>query len=770
MRTYSHLFICMSFWLIQITLNAQTNQWMWVKGSNSIDQLTTYGTLGTPNAANVPGARSGAVTWTDANGDFWLFGGQGYAGSGSYGLLNDLWKYDPQNNTWTWIHGNNTTNVAGSYGTQGIPGSSNKPGGRYAARGCVDDDGNLWLFGGAGYGTGSVVGSLNDLWKYNIATNQWTWLHGSSSISQNGIYGTQGTASSNNTPGGRNEFALWYDAGFIWVFGGYGYAASTGPFRLSDLWKYNINTNQWTWVTGSTTTNSTGIYGTQGVASASNAPGARYFSQYWNDTTDHVLYLFGGYGYGTSSSLNHLNDLWSYNIGMGQWTWLRGSTTINTPGVYGAMGVPSSANDPGARQEAATWFDQGNLWMLGGFGHAIGSTAGELNDLWQYNSATNQWTWISGTNTLNQYASYGTQGAFSATNYPGARDRAATWIDENQALWLFGGFGYTTSANTGFLSDLWTYTTPCSIQGINTSILVISELLCEYDTNGVLYSSASGGTAPYSYFWSTGDSLAACGNLGEGTYSVTVTDNNGCTGTADFSLIALSHLQASIDTIINVTCEGGSDGHASVMAIGGAMTYAYSWSNGNSGPQATSLIEGLVAVTVTDANSCMDMDSGTVGFLYALPDVDLGPDINVTDSTVTLSPTLNFEGYEWSTGDTTGSITVEANGTYWLIATDANGCSNSDTIDVSLWPTGVQQLAGLEVLVYPNPAQGFLNIELNHPSVIRWQVVNLQGALVGHGQLAGTQEKINLGSLASGMYFLQLIGNEAAIQTRVNIQ
>jgi hypothetical protein len=70
-------------------------EWTWVGGSGVGGQSGTYGTLGNPAAGNVPGARINAVTWTDKNGNLWLFGGYGIDSKGGSGHLNDLWEYQP---------------------------------------------------------------------------------------------------------------------------------------------------------------------------------------------------------------------------------------------------------------------------------------------------------------------------------------------------------------------------------------------------------------------------------------------------------------------------------------------------------------------------------------------------------------------------------------------------------------------------------------------------------------------------------------------------
>src|SRR4030042_1652744 len=85
-----------------ITILAAVNVWTWVSGSNEVFQAGTYGTQGVTAPSNVPGARRSAASWIDSGGKLWLFGGNGYYSDGNYGELNDLWKYDPTSNEWTW--------------------------------------------------------------------------------------------------------------------------------------------------------------------------------------------------------------------------------------------------------------------------------------------------------------------------------------------------------------------------------------------------------------------------------------------------------------------------------------------------------------------------------------------------------------------------------------------------------------------------------------------------------------------------------------------
>ncbi|MEJ7683837.1 MAG: kelch repeat-containing protein [Segetibacter sp.] len=325
-------------------------------------------------------------------------------------------------------------------------------------------------FGGYGNAPGNLgdPGHLNDLWKYNISTNQWTWMKGDSTANHYGVYGTQGLATPANKPGSRLGSISWSDrSGNLWLFGGDGYAQSNSSV-LNDLWRYNISTNQWTWVKGDSTVKQYGVYGTQGIEAAANKPGARIYSISWTDLSGN-LWLFGGHGgHRYTFNFGDMNDLWRYNISRNQWTWMKGDSTAkvydaaygdstaNPYGVYGTQGIAAAANQPGSRVASISWTDlSGNLWLFGGDGCSAASI-GYLNDLWKYSVSDNRWTWVQGDTTVNALGVYGVKGIPGAANKPGARDGGISWIDLSGNLFLFGGYGL--SAGTfGHLNDLWEY-------------------------------------------------------------------------------------------------------------------------------------------------------------------------------------------------------------------------------------------------------------------------------------------------------------------------
>jgi len=298
-----------------------TGEWTWVSGPDTIaDGGTTaadgnpgvYGTRGVAASANIPGGRQGATTWTDASGNLWLYGGYGCDSSGQcLGLLADLWRYSPTTGEWTWVSGpetnsqNHNTATDAVYGTQGVAAAGNTPGGRQGAVGWRDADGNLWLYGGTG-----DLNTLDDLWRYSPSTGEWAWMGGHSA---QGIYapsyGTKGVAAGSNTPGSRANFAHCSDSsGNLWMFGGAIYGGEG-----NDLWMYSPSTGEWTWEAGSDTADTdgtSGVYGTEGVASADNVPPARSSAACWFDTSGN-LWVFGGAGADLDTGRN---DLWYYQV------------------------------------------------------------------------------------------------------------------------------------------------------------------------------------------------------------------------------------------------------------------------------------------------------------------------------------------------------------------------------------------------------------------------------------------------------------------------
>jgi hypothetical protein len=442
---------------------------------------------------------------------------------------------DCGHNDWTWIDGTNKAGIAappapqyGSFPTAAPPTIpnplTNTPGARYGAVGWTDKFGSLFLFGGDGFELSgkspadTLNAPMNDLWVCDMSFGdfcQWQLVGGydptvvgsgptattvgkqiianAQNEGQGGNYNGIGVA---GVPAARLGAVSWTDkSGNFWLFGG-----SNGNNFLNDFWEYNpsgLNSGnytttegQWLWVGGSAVVDKPGNY-----SSGTLVPGSRTNAVTWTDSLGN-LWLFGGYGYDGQTTLcpvtgclGFLNDLWEYTTA-GNWVFVSGGNTnkVNQNGIYGAQGTAAATNMPGGRQESAGWADaNGNLWLFGGEGDdSVGTANGILNDLWVYNIASKQWTWVIGSNLANQTGTYPAQpvtGPVSTTTaagtcglavgdppdcsavspagaFPGSRWGASGWIDANGNLWLFGGWGLdsTGTNGNGALNDLWAYT------------------------------------------------------------------------------------------------------------------------------------------------------------------------------------------------------------------------------------------------------------------------------------------------------------------------
>ena len=207
-------------------------EWAWVSGDPRNPQPPSYGTQGVAAPTNSPGARYDAMTWTDSQGNFWLFGGISVnAANGAWVYSNDLWKYS--NSEWTWLGGTNTASLPPVYGTLNTPSPTNQIGARKDSVTWIDSSGNLWLFGGYGLDTtGQNLGFLNDLWRYS--NGQWTWMAGSDTLNSIGSWGTLGVPSLQNAPESREYSCGWKDSSDnLWLFGG-----DTEAGFHNDLWEF----------------------------------------------------------------------------------------------------------------------------------------------------------------------------------------------------------------------------------------------------------------------------------------------------------------------------------------------------------------------------------------------------------------------------------------------------------------------------------------------------------------------------------------------------
>lgn len=247
-----------------------------------------------------------------------------------------------------------------------------------------------------------------------------------------------------------------------------------------------------------------------------------------------------------------------------------------------------------------------------------------------------------------------------------------------------GNYTVTITDNNGCVSSA-TYTVDEPIAALTVSGTVNDEV-CFGDIQGSINLSVSGGTAPYTYSWSTGSSSKDLSTLGQGTYDVDVTDANGCTVTSSFVVSGPAALVAT-GTAANITCNGAADGTIDVEVSGGTLPYNFAWNNGETSEDLSGLSPGNYSVVITDGNGCSITKSYTltqptaISIASSVTDVDCFGAGNGAIAVTVTGGTLPYS-YAWSNGETTRNISALSGGNYDLTVTDGNGCTLTQTITV----------------------------------------------------------------------------------------
>lgn len=273
-----------------------------------------------------------------------------------------------------------------------------------------------------------------------------------------------------------------------------------------------------------------------------------------------------------------------------------------------------------------------------------------------------------------------------------------------------GDFPYTYEWNTGAITSqianlcegIYTVTVTDQDGCINhASVIVVEPDLLEVEKtvhidlgcfgtdDGVLGVEPVGGTPPFDYQWSNGANTSTISSLPAGNYSVTVTDHGGCTAFLSAEITQAPLLELSVENTTAVDCSGSNTGAAMVSANGGTGNYVYEWSNGMTGNAVDGLEAGFYVATVTDASNC----TATVNVLITEPAplvVALDQDIDIScfgadDGSISIDVSGGTTGYnfEWSNGATTEDLSNLPPGTYDLLVTDANNCTESLSVEIT---------------------------------------------------------------------------------------
>lgn len=279
-------------------------------------------------------------------------------------------------------------------------------------------------------------------------------------------------------------------------------------------------------------------------------------------------------------------------------------------------------------------------------------------------------------------------GSISTTITGGATPFTYTWsttpVQNSATATGLGAGSYTVSVtdNNGCPGTAtFTVNPPPNSFTINLTPQAVS---CFGGNNGSITSSLTGGTAPFTYTWSTAppQSTANASNLIAGTYTVSITDAVGCSASASATITEPTALSVS-NTKTDILCFGSATGSASVTASGGTPSYTYLWSNSGNSASLTNVAAGALTVTVTDANTCTASSTLTITE-PASPLTASQTQIDVLcfggnngSATVLSNGGTGAHTYAWSTtpAQTTATATGLSAGSFTTTVTDANNCT-----------------------------------------------------------------------------------------------
>lgn len=251
---------------------------------------------------------------------------------------------------------------------------------------------------------------------------------------------------------------------------------------------------------------------------------------------------------------------------------------------------------------------------------------------------------------------------------------------EDLTLLAAGTYSCTVTDNVGCIVNVGPFVVNNSSGSLSVSSVVITDEDCNLN-NGAINISVAGGAPAYNYLWSTTATSEDITGLNSGTYSVTITDQNGCEVTQNYVVNNDPGTLAISSVLISDEVCNNNLGAIDISVTGGSGSYTYSWNSGPTSQDISNLSSGSYSVTVTDGVGC-SVNSGSLALVnnpgnFTLVSMNVidetcgdgGGSINVT--TTGGSVPVN---YAWNSGPTTQDISSLSSGTYSAIATDASGC------------------------------------------------------------------------------------------------
>jgi len=263
----------------------------------------------------------------------------------------------------------------------------------------------------------------------------------------------------------------------------------------------------------------------------------------------------------------------------------------------------------------------------------------------------------------------------------------STNTDSNEVNLSAGTYVVTITDNKGCIDSASVTITESSL--LVATIVDSSQVSCFGGNDGTARAIATGGTAPYTYLWTSTNTDSNEVNLSAGTYAVTITDNKGCVDIASVTITEPTLLVATIVDSSQVSCFGGNDGTATAMATGGTAPYTYLWPSTNTDSNEVNLSVGTYVVTITDNKGCIDSASVTITeptlLVATIVDSSLVSCFGGNDGTARTIATGGTAPYSylWPSTNTDSNEVNLAAGTYVVTITDNKGCVDSASVNIT---------------------------------------------------------------------------------------
>ncbi|MBI2269899.1 MAG: gliding motility-associated C-terminal domain-containing protein [Bacteroidetes bacterium] len=377
------------------------------------------------------------------------------------------------------------------------------------------------------------------------------------------------------------------------------------------------------------------------------------------------------------------------------------STHYSSPETCGSSNGTASISFSSSFSANYSWSPTGGSGTAGGSVSAYGLSAGTYTV-----TVRNISTGCIQSDTVTVQATGIISIAMSQNNAacPGSGDATANPSGGNGSAFTYSWMpsGQTTQTATGLLSGAYTVTVMDSggctetesvnitnSGGLVSGTAVINDVICYEENNGTARVIGSGGVAPYTYSWDTGWSNDTIGGLTAGTYTVTITDQNGCVYINQV-IITEPHLDFITGSTMPV-CNGDSTGSLTVNSVSsGTVPYTYQWSDGQSSANATGLAASTYSVTVTDAKGCTSTKSVTlfdpptlISSANQFPATCGNNDGAAIAYMNSSSLTYSWSSGVWGSGGSSAYAYGLSAGTYTVTINDSFGCVETTSVIVT---------------------------------------------------------------------------------------